>query len=141
MKDLKRRLVGCNCRAWQLYRLARLGDINAPNVRCLISLAVNGFEHQPDPFLEALLRPLHRLAIPQAPGPKFGQWRQTKRRIVSNDAVADEVIEQASHVAAGAQVCNWHKGVSAPAPRLHAGNRGTSGQGFEMPGGGCYRRD
>src|SRR5262249_50244532 len=40
-----------------------VGDLYAANVRCLISLPVDGLEHRPDPFLEVLLRPLHRLAI------------------------------------------------------------------------------
>src|SRR5215831_17866189 len=51
-----------------LLRLSGLGDINAADVRCLISLPVNGFEHGPDPFLEVLLRPLHRLAIHPSSG-------------------------------------------------------------------------
>src|SRR5580692_10438177 len=46
-----------------LLRLARLGDIDPPNVRRTISLAVDGLEHRLYPPLEALLRRLHRLTI------------------------------------------------------------------------------
>src|SRR5262249_45008942 len=46
-----------------LLRLARLGVIDAPNVRRPIPLAVDGTEHGPDPLFEALLRPLHRLTV------------------------------------------------------------------------------
>jgi len=46
-----------------LLRLARLGDIDPPNVRRAISLAVDGLEHRLYPALEALLRRLHRLTI------------------------------------------------------------------------------
>src|SRR5712675_2231993 len=46
-----------------LLRLARLGDIDPPNVRRAISLAVDGLEHRLYPALEPLLRRLHRLTI------------------------------------------------------------------------------
>src|ERR1700726_1471087 len=46
-----------------LLRLARLGDIDPPDVRRAISLAVDGLEHRLYPVLEALLRRLHRLTI------------------------------------------------------------------------------
>ena len=46
-----------------LLRLAGLGDIDPPNVRRSISLAVDGLEHWLYPSLEALLRRLHRLTI------------------------------------------------------------------------------
>src|SRR6202035_4714460 len=42
-----------------LLRLARLGDIDPPDVRRAISLAVDGLEHRLYPVLEALLRRLH----------------------------------------------------------------------------------
>src|SRR5258705_11976770 len=46
-----------------LLRLAGFGDIDPPNVRRSIPLAVNGLEHRLYPFFKALLRCLHRLAI------------------------------------------------------------------------------
>src|SRR5262249_31372013 len=46
-----------------LLRLARLRDIDPPNVGRAISLAVDGLEHRLYPALEALLRRLHRLTI------------------------------------------------------------------------------
>src|SRR5215469_16612011 len=46
-----------------LLRLTGLGDIDPPNVRRAISLAVDGLEHRLYPTLEALLRRLHRLTI------------------------------------------------------------------------------
>src|ERR1035437_7478396 len=46
-----------------LLRLARLGDIDPPNARRAISLAMDGLEHRLYPALEALLRRLHRLTI------------------------------------------------------------------------------
>src|ERR1700720_2772730 len=46
-----------------LFRLTGLGDIDPPNVRRAIPLAVDGLEHRLYPFFKALLRRLHRLAI------------------------------------------------------------------------------
>src|SRR6267142_6793512 len=46
-----------------LFRLTGLGDIDPPNVRRAIPLAVDGLEHRLYPFFKALLRCLHRLAI------------------------------------------------------------------------------
>src|SRR6202521_89107 len=46
-----------------LFRLTGLGDIDPPDVRRAIPLAVDGLEHRLDPFFKALLRCLHRLAI------------------------------------------------------------------------------
>ncbi len=46
-----------------LLRLAGLGDINPPNVRRAISLAVDGLEHRLYPSIKALLRRLNRLTI------------------------------------------------------------------------------
>ena len=44
-----------SCRVW--------GYIDPPDIRCSISLAVNGLEHRLYPSIEALLRRLHRLSI------------------------------------------------------------------------------
>ncbi|MET4359284.1 hypothetical protein ABIC08_009261 [Bradyrhizobium sp. RT9b] len=46
-----------------LFRLTGLGDIDPPNVRRPISLAVDGLEHRLDPSVEALPRRLHRLSV------------------------------------------------------------------------------
>src|SRR6516162_11639048 len=46
-----------------LFPLARLRDIHAPDVRCPISLAVNGSEHRLHPFPEGLLCLSHGLAV------------------------------------------------------------------------------
>src|SRR5690348_282897 len=46
-----------------LFRLTGLGDIDPPNVRRAIPLAVDGLEHRLDPFFKALLRRRYRLAI------------------------------------------------------------------------------
>src|SRR6267378_6390852 len=46
-----------------LFPLARLRDIHAPDVRCPISLAVNGSEHRLYPFPEGLLCLSHGLAV------------------------------------------------------------------------------
>src|SRR6266850_1802280 len=46
-----------------LFPLARLRDIHAPDVRCPISLAVNGSEHRLYPFPEGLLCLRHGLAV------------------------------------------------------------------------------
>src|SRR5450432_4416838 len=46
-----------------LLRLAGLGDIDPPNVRRSISLAVDGLEHWLYPSLKAFLGRLHRLSI------------------------------------------------------------------------------
>src|SRR6516165_10213729 len=48
---------------WSLFRLAGLGDIDPPNIRRSISLAVNGLEHRLYPSIEALFRRLHRLSV------------------------------------------------------------------------------
>src|SRR4029077_18885994 len=48
---------------WPLFRLAGFGDIDPPDIRRSISLAVNGLEHRLYPSIEALLRRLHRLSI------------------------------------------------------------------------------
>src|SRR6202048_948913 len=55
-----------------LLRLARLGDIDPPNVRRTISLAVAGLEHRIYPALEALLRRLHRLPSRAEPRASLG---------------------------------------------------------------------
>jgi hypothetical protein len=61
--DLIGAVTDCRHPEGTLFALPRLGDIDAPDVRRSISLAVDGLKHRPNPFLEALLRPLHRLAI------------------------------------------------------------------------------
>src|ERR1700692_4130069 len=48
---------------WALLRLAGLGDIDPPNVRRAISLAVDGLEHRLYPSVKALPRRFHRLSI------------------------------------------------------------------------------
>jgi len=45
------------------FALARLRDIHTPDVRCPISLAVNGSEHRLHPFPEGLLCLSHGLAV------------------------------------------------------------------------------
>src|SRR5437660_12037109 len=57
-----------------LFRLARLGDIDPPDVRRAIPLAVDGLEHRLYPFFKALLRCLDRLAI--HPGDAMSRSRQ-----------------------------------------------------------------
>src|SRR5260370_16369829 len=46
-----------------LFPFARLRDIHAPDVRCPISLAVNGSEHRLHPLREGLLCVSHGLAV------------------------------------------------------------------------------
>jgi hypothetical protein len=45
------------------FRLAGLGDIDSPDIRRSIPVAVDGSEHGLDPFVEVFLRRLHRLSI------------------------------------------------------------------------------
>lgn len=46
-----------------LFRLAGLGDIDTPNVRRGIPLALDELEHRPNPSVEAIPCRLHRLSI------------------------------------------------------------------------------
>jgi hypothetical protein len=58
---------------WALFRLARLGDIDPPNVRRSISLAVDGLEHWLYPFLKAFLAA--STVCPSTPAAEFfGIW-------------------------------------------------------------------
>src|SRR5260370_352194 len=59
--DAERTAVGDASRA--RFPLARLWDIHAPDVRCPISLAVNGSEHRLHPFPEGLFCISHGLAV------------------------------------------------------------------------------
>ena len=60
---LERPVVDAGDAQRALFPLARLRDIHAPDVRCPISLAVNGSEHRLHPFPEGLLCLSHGLAV------------------------------------------------------------------------------
>src|SRR6516164_9831131 len=60
---LERPVVDAGDAQRALFPLARLRDIHAPDVRCPISLAVNGSEHRLHPFPEGLLCISHGLAV------------------------------------------------------------------------------
>src|SRR5215831_21176317 len=60
---LERPVVDAGDAQWALFPLASLRDIHAPDVRCPISLAVNGSEHRLHPFPEAFLRVSRGLAV------------------------------------------------------------------------------